>query len=307
MATISETTRRAFLAQLGGLGLMLGRPAWALSQEALPTRPIPGTSEALPIIGLGSSKPVLEIPTEGTEPVAAVLRMLLEHGGCVVDTSIRPEAIDAEFGRVLADPSIRDNIFLATKINTPDAETGIQQMRQTQRLFGPPPFDLVQVESLRGLEAHWPRLREWKETGQTRYIGVTVSSYRNFERLEAFMRTEAPDFVHVNYSVMEPRAEERLLPLAQDLGIAVIINRPFMNGTYFGRVSGQELPPWAADFDCAAWSQFSLKYILAHPAVTCVLTETTNPEHMEENIQAGFGRIPDEATKRRMRALVSTF
>jgi diketogulonate reductase-like aldo/keto reductase len=275
MATISETTRRAFLAQLGGLGLMLGRPAWALSQEALPTRPIPGTSEALPIIGLGSSKPVLEIPTEGTEPVAAVLRMLLEHGGRVVDTSIRPEAIDAEFGRVLADPSIRDNIFLATKINTPDAETGIQQMRQTQRLFGPPPFDLVQVESLRGLEA--------------------------------FMRTEAPDFVHVNYSVMEPRAEERLLPLAQDLGIAVIINRPFMNGTYFGRVSGQELPPWAADFDCAAWSQFSLKYILAHPAVTCVLTETTNPEHMEENIQAGFGRIPDEATKRRMRALVSSF
>ena len=118
------------------------------------------------------------------------------------------------------------------------------------------------------------------------------------------MRREEPDFVHVNYSVVETRAEERLLPLAQDRGMAVIINRPFMNGTYFGRVGARPLPEWAADFDCDAWSQFSLKYILAHPAVTCVLTETTNPEHMEENIAAAFGRLPDEATKRRMRAIV---
>ena len=301
MSAIRETTRREFLVQLGGLGVMLTRPPRLLGQEKLPARMIPGTNESLPIIGLGSSKPVLEIPTEGTEPVAAVIRMLLERGGRVVDTSIRPEAIDAEFGRVLAEPDIRDSIFLATKINTPDAELGIAQMLQTQRLFPDRPFDLVQVESLRGLADHWPRLLAWKESGQTRYIGVTVSSYRNFDRLESFMRVESPDFVHINYSVVETRAEERLLPLAQDLGMAVIINRPFMNGTYFGRVSGKDLPDWAADFDCAAWSQFSLKYILGHPAVTCVLTETTNPEHMEENIEGGFGRLPDEATKRRMR------
>ena len=307
MATISETTRRAFLAQLGGLGVLLTRPAWMLAQERLPTRMIPGTGEALPIVGLGSSKPVLEIPTEGTEPVAAVIRMLLERGGRVVDTSIRTEAIDAEFGRVLREPDIRDNIFLATKINTPDADAGIAQMRQTQRLFGRRTVDLIQVESLRGLEAHWPRLREWKDSGETRYIGVTVSDYRNHERLESFMRTESPDFVHVNYSVIETRSEERLLPLAQDRGMAVIINRPFMNGTYFGRVSGRELPEWAADFDCVSWAQFSLKYILAHPAVTCALTETTNPEHMEENIEAGFGRFPDQSTKRRMRELVADF
>ena len=308
-----EPTRRDFLAQVAGIGTLLSTPRHLLSsdgglltQQAIPTRAIPGSGEALPIIGLGSSKPVLEIPTEGVEPLAAVIRMLLEHGGRVVDTSPRTEDIDAEFGRVLQSPELRDRLFLATKLNTPDADVGIAQMRQTQRLFGRRTVDLIQIESLRGLDLHWPRLRGWKESGEARYIGVTVSSYANHERLEAFMRREEPDFVHVNYSVMETRAEERLLPLARDRGMAVIINRPFMNGTYFGRVSDRALPEWAADFDCVAWSQFSLKYILAHPAVTCVLTETTNAEHMEENLAAAFGRLPDEATKRRMRELVQT-
>ena len=305
MAMFSESTRREFLVQLGGLGMMLAQPQLAFGQQPLPTRMIPGTDESLPVIGLGSSKPVLEIPTEGTEPVAAVIRMLLEHGGRLVDTSPRTPDIDAEFGRVLAEPDIRDGIFLATKINTPSEETGIQQLEQTERLFGRRTIDLVQVESLRGLQFHWPNLQEMKDSGAARYIGVTVSSYRNFDRLEAFMRTGSPDFVHVNYSVIETRAEERILPLAQDLGMGVIINRPFMNGMYFGQVSDRELPPWTTDFDCVSWAQFSLKYILAHPAVTCVLTETTNPEHMEENIQAGFGRVPDLTTKQRMREVFS--
>ena len=305
MAMFSESTRREFLVQLGGLGVMLAQPQLAFGQQPLPTRMIPGTDESLPVIGLGSSKPVLEIPTEGTEPVAAVIRMLLEHGGRLVDTSPRTPDIDAEFGRVLAEPDIRDGIFLATKINTPSEETGIQQLEQTERLFGRRTIDLVQVEGLRGLQFHWPKLQEMKDSGAARYIGVTVSSYRNFDRLEAFMRTGSPDFVHVNYSVIETRAEERILPLAQDLGMGVIINRPFMNGMYFGQVSDRELPPWTADFDCVSWAQFSLKYILAHPAVTCVLTETTNPEHMEENIQAGFGRVPDLTTKQRMREVFS--
>ena len=305
MAMFNESTRREFLVQLGGLGVLLAQPQLAFGQQPLPTRMIPGTDESLPVIGLGSSKPVLEIPTEGTEPVAAVIRMLLEHGGRLVDTSPRTPDIDAEFGRVLAEPDIRDGIFLATKINTPSEETGIQQLEQTERLFGRRTIDLVQVESLRGLQSHWPKLQEMKDSGAARYIGVTVSSYRNFDRLEAFMKTGSPDFVHVNYSVIETRAEERILPLAQDLGMGVIINRPFMNGMYFGQVSDRELPPWTADFDCVSWAQFSLKYILAHPAVTCVLTETTNPEHMEENIQAGFGRVPDLTTKQRMREVFS--
>lgn len=307
-------TRRDFISRMVAAGALLKSPLDLVPrsvdgppQEAMPVRTIPSTLETLPIVGLGSSKPVLEIPTEGIEPLREVMRMLLEHGGRVIDTSPRTEEIDSEFGRLLQTPEFRDRLFLTAKLNTPDAEIGIAQMRQTQRLFGQRTLDLVQIESLRGLESHWPRLREWKESGEARYIGVTVSTYGNHDRLETFMRSESPDFVHLNYSVMEPLAEERLLPLAQDRGMAVIVNRPFMNGAYFGAVSGRALPDWAAEFDCSAWSQFSLKYILAHPAVTCVLTETTDPEHMEENIGAAYGRFPDEGTKRRMRELVQTF
>jgi diketogulonate reductase-like aldo/keto reductase len=316
--TSNDHTRRDFLrtslgglgAALGvpftGLGASLGAPLRLLAQQSLPARPIPSTGEALPIVGLGSSAPVLEIPDEGVEPVVRVIEILLEHGGRVVDTSVRPEEIDAPFGQVLQRPEIAGEIFLCTKINTTDAETGVAQMRQTQRLFGRRTMDLVQVESLRGIEHHWPRLQEWKASGEARYIGVTVAENSNHQRIEAFMRSESPDFVHVNYSLLEPNAEERILPLARDRGFAVLINRPFMNGSYFSRTAGRALPEWSADFDCETWAQFSLKYILANPAVTCVLTETTNPAHMAENARAGLGRFPDEATRRRMRDVAAT-
>jgi diketogulonate reductase-like aldo/keto reductase len=317
MSLSDRTSRREFVKAVGGAGALLGAPlaglatAWGrppdlLAQERLPTRPIPSTGEELPIVGLGSSAPVLEIPTAGTQPVIDVIRTLLEKGGRVVDTSVREEAIDAAFGQVLQRPEIGDEIFLCTKINTPDADTGVAQMRQTQRLFGRRTMDLVQIESLRGVEHHWPRLREWKESGEARYIGVTVAENFNHERLEAFMRVESPDFVHVNYSLMEPNAEERILPLAHDRGFAVLVNRPFMNGSYFGRTAGRPLPAWAADFDCETWAQFSLKYILANPAVTVVLTETTDTAHMAENVAAGLGRLPDEATLGRMREVAAT-
>ena len=313
MTTPSDTTRRDFLSCLAGAGAVLAAPRAlfgnALSeQETLPARPIPGTEETLPIVGFGSSKPVLEIPTEGTEPVAGVIRMLLEYGGRVVDTSPRTPEIDAEFGTVLTAPEFSGRLFVATKINTDGEASGIEQMRQNQELVvGSRTLDLLQVESMRDLNVHWPNVLRWKDSGEVRYIGVTTSSIGQHEAFEAFMRTQPLDFVQINYSVMEPNAEERLLPLAQDLGLAVLINRPFMNGTYFPRVSGRPLPEWASEFDCASWAQFSLKYILAHPAVTCALTETTNPEHMAENIGTAFGRLPDDATKRRMRELVQDF
>ena len=300
--------RRDFLAQALGLGALLSRPDRLLAQERIPTRTIPVSGEEIPVVGFGSSKPVLESPTEGTEPIANVIRTLLEYGGRVVDTSPRTEAIDREFGRVLQDPELRDRLFLTAKINTTNGEqAGIDQWRQTQRLFGRRTVDLLQVESLRGVDVHWPNLRAWKDSGEARYIGVTVSANRNHGPMEAFMRANSPDFVHVNYSPLETGAEERLLPMAQDRGMAVLINRPFMNGSFFGRVAGKELPAWAADFDCETWAQLSLKYVLANPAVTCVLTETTNPEHMEENIQAAFGRLPDESAKRRIRELLAGF
>ena len=313
MTTPSDTTRRDFLIGLAGAGAVLAAPRAVFgntlsSQETLPTRPIPGTEETLPIVGFGSSKPVLEIPTEGTDPVAGVIRMLLEYGGRVVDTSPRTPEIDAEFGQVLAAPQFSGRLFVATKINTDGEASGIEQMRQNQELVvGSRTLDLLQVESMRDLDVHWPNVRRWKDSGEARYIGVTTSSIGQHEAFESFMRSAPLDFVQMNYSVMEPNAEDRLLPLAQDLGLAVLINRPFMNGTYFGRVSGRDLPEWASEFDCESWAQFSLKYILAHPAVTCALTETTNPDHMAENIESAFGRLPDEATKRRMRELVQDF
>ena len=314
MKTPRNRTRRDFLTRMAGLGAVLAAPRAGLgsthstqSTQALPTRPIPGTAETLPIVGLGSSKPVLEIPTEGTDPLAAVIRVLLEHGGRVVDTSPRTPEIDAEFSEVLTAPEFRDRLFVTMKINTNGEASGITQMRQNRMLVGRSTLDLLQVESMRDLDVHWPNVLRWKDSGEARYIGVTVSDNRQHERFESIMRAEPLDFVQVNYSVMETGAENRILPLAQDLGMAVLINRPFMNGSYFGRVSGRTLPAWTSEFDCATWAQFSLKYILAHPAVTCALTETTNPEHMEDNIGAGFGRLPDEAMKRRMRELVRDF
>ena len=305
--TTPGPNRRDFLAQALGLGALLSHPAHLLAQERLPTRTIPVSGEAIPVVGFGSSKSVLESPTEGTEPIANVIRTLLEYGGRVVDTSPRTEEIDRDFGRVLQGPELRDRLFLTAKININGEQNGIDQWRQTQRLFGHGTVDLLQVESLRDIDLHWPNVRAWKDSGEARYIGVTVSANARHGLMETFMRANSPDFVHVNYSPMENRAEERLLPLAQDRGMAVLINRPFMNGAYFGMVAGKELPEWAADFDCETWAQFSLKYVLANPAVTCVLTETTNPEHMEENIQAAFGRLPDESTKRRMRELLRGF
>lgn len=300
MSVSTELTRRRFL-ELSGLGMLAGI-APASAQAGLPSRTIPVSGEAVPVIGLGSSKAVLDIPTKGPGEIASVLRALLKLGARVVDTSPRPERVDEAFGKVLTEPDVRGKFFLSVKVNTTGKEAGIAQFRQTQRLFGQRTFDVVHVESLLDLDAHWPTLRSWKESGEARYIGVTVSANNLHSKLETFLAAEKPDFVMVNYSVMEPAAEERLLPLARDKGIAVLVDRPFMNGSYFERLRAQDLAPWKTELDCASWAQFSLKYILAHPAVTCVLTETTSPQHLEENVQAAFGRLPDAGTTRRMRA-----
>jgi diketogulonate reductase-like aldo/keto reductase len=300
-----SSTRREFLQQLSALAA-LAPAVRRMTQESLPTRVVAATGERLPVIGLGSSKAVLEIPANGTAGLEAVLRLLVQKGGRVVDTSPRTEAIDARFGELLDLPALRDRLFIAAKINATGKQAGIDQMRQMLRLWKRQRLDLNQVESMRDLATHWPGVREWKAAGQARYIGVTVSSDNAHTALEDFMKAEQFDFVHVNYSVAETGAENRILPLARDRGMGVLINRPFMNGAFFQRVASRPLPDWAADFDCRTWAQFSLKYIISHPAVTCVFTETTNPAHMEENIQAALGRMPDEAMRRRMRELVVT-
>ncbi|MBN1238584.1 MAG: aldo/keto reductase [Gammaproteobacteria bacterium] len=298
------TGRREFLGGVAAAGVAACAPPRVLAQQRLPVREIPGTGETLPIIGLGSSKVVSEIAAEGTEPLAAVLRTLIEHGGSVVDTWPRDAANDAGFGRVVSAPEFADRLFVTMKIDREGKEAGLEQFRETQRLYRRETFDLAQIFSLTDLETHWPTLMDMKASGAARYIGVTVAEYRLYDRLAAFIERESPDFVQVNYSITERRAEERLLPALADRGIAVLINRPFMNGAYFDRLEGVALPGWAQEIGCESWAQFSLKYILAHPAVTCVLTETTNPAHMEENIRAAFGELPGADVRRRMRELI---
>ncbi len=303
--TDNTATRRDFLALMSALGISGLGSVPSFAQEQMPTRTIPGTTEALPIIGLGSSKPVSQIAERGTGPVAEVLRTLVEHGGSVVDTWPRNPANDEAFGDVINEPDLRDALFVTTKIDQVGKEAGIEQFSETQRLYQRETLDLVQVFSLTDLDSQWPNLKDWKASGAARYIGVTVANESLYEQLELFIQREKPDFVQINYSITERRAEERMLPIFQDLGIGVIINRPFMNGDYFRRLGKRPLPEWAAEFDCESWAQFSLKYILPHPAITCVLTETSNPAHMAENARAAFGRMPDDAERKRMTEVIN--
>jgi diketogulonate reductase-like aldo/keto reductase len=297
-------TRREFMALVSAAGVAGFGPALSLAQEQMPKRPIPVTGEMLPVVGLGSSKVVAQISQHGIKPLAAILRALVARGGSVIDTWPRDPGNDAGLGRVLNEPDLRDALFITSKIDQTGKEAGIQQFRQTQELYGRETIDLVQVFSLTDLETQWSNLQDLKAQGHARYIGVTVSKYDLYERLEKFLGKVTPDFMQVNYSITERRAEERLLPLARDTGVAVLINRPFMNGAYFRKLEGRHLPDWVADFDCEGWAEFSLKYILAHPAITCVLTETSNPLHMAENAASSLGRMPDSAARVRMRSFI---
>jgi diketogulonate reductase-like aldo/keto reductase len=309
MTVPSRQTRREFLARAGAAtavtSLAGGRLGSALAQPAIPERVIPSTGERLPVIGLGSSKVVEQIATNGSEPVLNVLRTLVAHGGKFVDTWPRNADNDAVFGQVISRPEFAGRLFVTTKVDQAGKEAGIAQFRQAQRLYQRETLDLVQIFSLTDLDTHWPSLKEWKAAGQARYIGVTVSQAALHDDLERFLMREKPDFVQMNYSITERQVEDRLLPFAADRGVAVVINRPFMNGAYFDRLEGKPLPPWAAEFDCETWAQFSLKYILANPSLTLVLTETSNPQHMEENLLTATGALPDAAMRARMREFIS--
>jgi diketogulonate reductase-like aldo/keto reductase len=305
--TDNPATRREFLTLMSAVPFAGLAPNLALAQQpTMPVRAIPTTGERLPVIGLGSSKVVQEIATAGDDPLRQVLRTLVEHGGKVIDTWPRNADNDAGFGRVINEPELRDQLFVTSKIDQVGKEAGIAQFRQTQRLYGREVIDLVQIFSLTDLDVHWPSLKEWKASGAARYIGVTVAEPTLYAQLEAFLQRERPDFVQMNYSITERQSEDRLLPMAADRGLAVLINRPFMNGAYFERLEGTALPEWAADFGCTTWAQFSIKYILANPAVTCVLTETSNPLHMAENASTAFGPLPDAAARQRMREFIDT-
>ncbi|MGD2166970.1 MAG: aldo/keto reductase [Gammaproteobacteria bacterium] len=302
----ARQTRRQFVNSVAATGFAALTPRLAPAQTRLPQRTIPSSGESLPVVGLGSSKGVSEIAERGTGPLTEVLRTLVAHGGRLVDTWPRNPENDAGFGSIINLPDLRDALFVTSKIDQTGRDAGIRQFEETLRLYGREQVDLIQIFSLTDLDTHWPSLRDWKDRGLARYIGVTVAEEGLYDRLEGFLRRETPDFIQVNYSITERSAENRILPMAADRGAAVLINRPFMNGSYFRRLENVALPEWTDEFDCTSWAQFSLKYILANPSLTCVLTETSNPEHMAENAMAALGTVPDPAQRQQMREYIDS-
>jgi aryl-alcohol dehydrogenase-like predicted oxidoreductase len=299
-----KITRRKMLEVSAGAGaaLFLTRfPAFAQSPSIL-SRTIPSSGEAIPAVGLGSAR-TFNVGESAAEraPLKEVLRLFREAGGTVFDTAPTYGTSERVGGDLVQELGIQHELFFATKISTRGGrEIGVQQQESSMRAWGRDIIDLNQVHNLRGVEIHLPTIRKAKEEGRTRYVGVTTSSVRQFERMEQVMQSESLDFVQLNYSIAERQAAERLLPLAQDKGHAILVNEPYNVGRVFRPVRGQELPPWAAEFDCKSWGQFFLKYILAHPAVTAVIPATSDPEHLIDNMGAGLGRLPDARLRTRM-------
>lgn len=299
----STLRRRTTLKFLLAAGVVASR--WnvteAVQHEAILKRRIPVSGELLPAVGLGTSDE-FEIATgQNVEQLREVLRRFVALGGRLIDTAPIYGNAEAVLGELIDELGLGDTLFLATKVRTHGQQAGLKQMQTSERLLKKHPIDLIQVHSLVDVDVQLENLRRRKEAGHVRYIGITHSRVSAFDALERLMRSGGFDFVQLNYSFAEPDAEQRLLPLAAEKGIAVLVNRPFQNGAMFRRVRDKPLPTWASEFDCKSWAQFSLKYILSHPAVTCVIPATSDPVHVVDNMEAGRGALPDARARRLMR------
>ena len=264
-------------------------------------RPIPGSGEMLPMVGLGTYQ-AFGVGQDRNErdPLKEVLRLFVEHGGALVDSSPMYGTAESVVGDLAADQGLTSKLFMATKVWTTGRDAGIRQMEESMQRMKVTRMDLMQIHNLQDWKTHAKTLKEWKAAGRIHYTGLTHYHSGAYGELERLIKTKDFDFVQFNYSISEREAEERLLPLAQDTGTAVIINRPFAQASLFSRVRGKEVPAWAAEFDCKSWGQFFLKYILSHPAVTCVIPATSKPHHLVDNMGAGIGRLPDTATRKKM-------
>jgi aryl-alcohol dehydrogenase-like predicted oxidoreductase len=274
----------------------------AMSQAAsIQQRPIPRTGERLPVVGLGTWQ-TFDVGTNAPEraELTEVLRRFAAHGGRVVDSSPMYGQAERVVGDLAGELGVREKLFLATKVWTSGRDAGIRQMEASFKLMRAGKMDLMQVHNLLDLDAHSKTLRDWKSAGRIRYIGITHYHAGAHADLERLVRTREWDFAQFNYSLAEPEAEARLLPACAEAGVAVVVNRPFAEGALFRKVKGRELPGWAAEIDCASWAQFFLKWIVSHPAVTCAIPGTSRVVHLEDNLKAGVGRLPDAAMRKRM-------
>lgn len=296
--THQHWTRREVLLAAAASGFL---PSLASSEDrTMMTRPIPSSGEPLPVIGIGT----YDVFDHASTPDAVaksreIVDILLGEGGSVIDTSPMYNRSERVIGNIIEAGSSRDAMFIATKVWTNGESAGIRQMNESARLMNSAVIDLMQVHNLRDSDIHMKTIRDWQEQGRIRYNGLTHYTAGAHDALEAAMKKHRPEFIQINYSLGERKADRRLLPLAADMGIAVLINRPYQSGRLFRAVAGSELPAWASDF-AASWGQFFLKWIISHPAVTCAIPATSKPRHMLDNVEAGFGRLPDRQTRQRM-------
>jgi diketogulonate reductase-like aldo/keto reductase len=270
--------------------------------EAGITRAIPSSGEQLPIIGLGTSQ-TFEVGATAAErePLRQVLETFLAAGNRLIDTSPMYGTAEQVLGELLT-PAMHARAFLATKVWTRGARAGGEQMSHSEQLLKTQRLDLIQVHNLLDLDAQLQTLRAWQAAGRVRYLGVTHYTVSAQADLERVVRREKLDFVQLNYSPVTRNAERSLLPLAAERGVAVLVNRPFEDGALFARTRGRPLPPWAADIDAGSWGQLILKFIAAHPAVTCIIPATAKLEHLRDNLQGGRGRLPDARLREQIAA-----
>jgi len=299
----NELSRRKFLADSAVLAAAASVPAGSFAQASMRTRLIPGTDEYLPVVGLGAPNIFIRLPPEGKDLPKSVLQTMVDLGGKLLDTPafFRPDV--PVVGDLLTEMGLQQELFLSGKITVNGKQAGIEHLERTVANLNKRPMDLLLIHNMRTLDEHWATLKDWKEAGRVRYIGVSLTRNADYVAMERFMKAENPDFIMTGYSIHHPLAAESTLPLAADLGIGVLIVEAFKateDGGIFGIVADKPLPDWASEFDCETWAQFSLKYILSNPAVTAIVTETSQVHHAADNMRAGYGRLPDEATRRRM-------
>jgi diketogulonate reductase-like aldo/keto reductase len=303
-------TRREAAKLIGGTAAAVVLPITtqaATESSTMLTRTIPSSGETLPVIGLGTWRAFdVDLTSDIRRQLEEVLSLFVKLGGRVIDSSPMYGRAEEVIGELTAALGIREKLFLATKVWTRGKENGIKSIERSMALLRTNRIDLMQVHNLLDVHTHLATLRQWKEQGRIRYIGITHYNSNAFPEIEKILTTEKLDFLQINYSLMEPEAEQRVLPLAQERGVAVIVNRPFGAGDLFDKVRAKPLPNWAAEFDCRSWAQFFLKWIIAHPAVTCVIPATDKPHHLEDNMLAGIGPLPDAKMRRRMIELLSS-
>jgi aryl-alcohol dehydrogenase-like predicted oxidoreductase len=298
--------RTVIKAGLGAALLLRSRDAFGQSQPLIQKK-LPSSGESIPIIGIGTARRYEEIKTDAEKiPLRETIRQFEALGGKVIDSSPSYGTAEAVVGELVEGLKVRDSLFLATKVSLRNIgrQEGITQIEQSFKKFRTNKMDLIAVHNLRDTETQLRTLREMKQAGRIRYVGITTSFDNQYGEFEQVMKKESLDFIQVDYALDNRDAGERIIPLAADRGMAVMINLPFGRGRLFNAVQGKKLPEWANEIDCRSWAQFFLKYIVSHPAITCAVPGMARPEYVVDNLGAARGRLPDAAMRRRMEQFI---